>query len=152
MSYGVPQGSILGPLLFSLYLLPLGSILRKHKIAFHCYADDTQIYMPLKHSDANSLRTLTKCLDEIKAWMALNFLNFNENKTEVIIFSPGVTGGSMSVDLGLLSQYVKPVVTNLGVKMDDSLKLEGQITVVLKSSFFHLRQLAKIKTLVERSF
>lgn len=97
--YGVPQGSVLGLLLFSLYLLPLGSILRKPSISFHRYADDSQLYMPLKTYNPS----LLQCLHDIKAWMACNFLNFNEEKTEVMVF--GGTPGSSPVDLGYLAQY-----------------------------------------------
>lgn len=83
---GVPQGSILGSILFSLYILPLGSIFRKHGISFHCYADDSQLYLPLKRNNANSIAPLLRCLEDIKAWMASNFLKFNEEKTEIILF------------------------------------------------------------------
>ncbi|XP_051939816.1 uncharacterized protein LOC127612987 [Hippocampus zosterae] len=145
LSCGVPQGSILGPLLFSLYLLPLGSILRKHGIPFHCYADDCQIYVPLSKKDTFSLRPLLSCLGEIKTWMAQNFLKFNEKKTEVILFGPSGPCTFHPVVLGPLSPYLKLTVSNLGLKLDSDFKLDRQIGAVVKSSFFHLRQLAKIK-------
>ena len=148
LSYGVPQGSILGPLLFSLYMLPLGSILRKHGISFHFYADDSQIYVPLKKDCGFSLSSLVACLDDVKAWMALNFLNFNEKKTEVMIFGPNGRAGTPPFDLGPLSSYLKPVISNLGFKMDCDFKLEKQISAVVKSGFFHLRRLAKVKPLL----
>ncbi len=131
---------------FSLYLLPLGSIIRKHGLSFHCYEDDSQIYVPLGKND--TVRLLLDCLDNIKARMALNFLSFNENKTEVMVF--GGTTGTPLVDLGALAQYIKPTITNLGVKIDSDLKLDSQIRAVVKSSFFQLRQLAKIKPYLPR--
>ncbi|XP_032879310.1 uncharacterized protein LOC116974699, partial [Amblyraja radiata] len=148
--YGVPQGSILGPLLFSLYLLPLGSILRRHGISFHFYADDSQLYMPLRKEEDYSLKSLLSCLEDIKSWMALNFLGLNEEKTEVILFGPNGCREPPLVDLGPLAMSVKPTVLNLGFRMDGDFKLDKQIGAVVKSSFFHLRKLAKVKPILER--
>lgn len=145
-SCGVPQGSIFGPILFSLYILPLGSIFKKYGISFHCYTDDTQLYLLLKRQDVNSIVPLLRCLKDIKAWMALYFKKCNEGKTEVIIFEPGGACEFPDLDLGAIKPYVKPTVKNLGLLIDSESKLDKQINLVIKYSFFQLRQLSKVKS------
>ena len=58
----------------------------KHGILFHFFADDVQVYLPLKVSSKESLHAVFNCMTDIKTWMDLNFLKLNENKTEIVLF------------------------------------------------------------------
>jgi len=100
--------------------------------------------MQLKHEAGYSANPRLECISEIKAWMSMNFLHFNDDKTEVTLSGP-TDSSTVPVDLGLLSQHLTPVATNLGVRLDSNLKFDAQVSSVVKSSFYQLRRLTKAK-------
>ncbi len=133
LSCGVPQGSILAPTLFSFHMLPMGSLFSKHGVSFQFYADDTQLYLPLKRKDSCSIEGLLACLRDLKSWLSQIFLALNEEKTEVVLFGPSDFYDGSNLDLGFLSSHVTPCAKNLGVLLDSGLWFNNQINSVVKS-------------------
>uniref|UniRef100_A0A3B1JNM0 Reverse transcriptase domain-containing protein n=1 Tax=Astyanax mexicanus TaxID=7994 RepID=A0A3B1JNM0_ASTMX len=150
VKYGVPQGSILGPLLFTLYMLPLGKIIRRHGINFHCYADDTQLYISAKPNEELCINQITDCIKDIKNWMTHNFLLLNSDKTEVLLLGPNIDKNINVNTVDIDGHLIIPgkTVRNLGVIFDPILSFDAHICSIVKIAFFHLRNIAKIRSIL----
>ena len=147
VNHGVPQSSAL----FSIYMLPLGNIIRTHSVNFHCYADDTQLYLSIKPEQCNQLTKLQPCLKDIKTWMTRNFLLLNSDKTEVLILGSKHLRDTLSNDIATLDDIAlasNETVRNLGVIFDPDLSFNSLLKQISRTAFFHLRNISKIRNVL----
>ena len=140
LTYGLPQGSVIGPLGFMFYIHIVGDILRQHHLNYHIYADDIQIYTvvdPTVPGDsACALFKLTRCVYDIKQCMIKNKLKLNPDKTEFFISSsPYHQSRLNNLSLQLDDTVILPSATvrNLGVTFDCNMTMTQHVTNLCQS-------------------
>uniref|UniRef100_A0A8C6P2N7 Reverse transcriptase domain-containing protein n=1 Tax=Nothobranchius furzeri TaxID=105023 RepID=A0A8C6P2N7_NOTFU len=150
---GVPQGSVLGPVLFLLYLTPLGKIIQRFSyVPFRLFADGIQLYCSFKQSGLNKLDSLLHCLVEIKKWLNENSLQLNANKTETLVVAPVGSVPEIKQYLGDLGQSVKLSLRNLGVIFDSDMSFVQHCKQLTRNCFFQLRNISKLRRMVSRNY
>ncbi len=142
VKYGVPQGSVLGPILFTLYTAPLGEIIEECGLKRQTYADDTGIYHSISPTNIESRNiTFSKidtCIEKIKEFMILNKLKINDDKTIFMTIGTNYWTQKLnikSINIGNTKIESSNSTKNLGIIFDKEMTLQEHVNYVCKKGF-----------------
>ena len=146
----VPQGSVLGPMLFTMYIKPFSAIIDSNSIIHHSFADDLQLQMSAPPDRMSELlHSMQSCICDVKAWATANMLKLNDNKTELMLVTSKRTKHlhslPTSITIGNAQIPFKKSEKNLGFTLDSHLSRNAHFSNIARTCYFELRRLSSIR-------
>ena len=149
LEFGVPQGSIVGPLLFTLYIAPLQDAIQAYNLNCMFYAYDIQVYIAINPNDlSDALTTLRQCVEHISSWGTRNMLKSNPGKTKELHFRSRFMKQSSFGDSIIFAGTeinITKKARNLDVIMDNNLSFSSHVNEIRKKSTLAIRSIGRIR-------
>ena len=153
LSFGVPQGSVLGPILFVLYASPVSDVISRHTMSHESFADDTQVHQSAPIDGIGGLMARTReCISDLKVRMTQNKLQLNDEKTELLLACPKKFLDHPSLltflEIGNTTVPFSSSVCSLGVTLDPTHSFQQHISNVCRSAYLELRKISSVRHLL----
>ena len=138
LHYGVPQGSVLGSILFILYTQPLYNLIKQHSLSVHLFADDIQIKTSILSQHVNSaISSVETCISDVKNWMVEN----KQNKTKCLLICPNKCTQNINSTSLSLGRNVIPFSTtakNLGLHFTDDMRIDMHVQDICRKVYIEI--------------
>ena len=147
--YGVPNGSVLGPILFVLYATPVSDIMNYYSLHRESFSDNTQLHQSAHITELDQLISrIQDCITDLKTWMIYNKLRLNDDKTELMLATPKRFHNHSSLPPSMQCSQVdisfSPSVRSLGVVLVQTLSFKQHVLNICIVAYLELHRISTI--------